>query len=581
MQSILESMFSPSNVGLAKALILGDRDDLDTSQKTAFSRAGLSHLMAVSGMHVGFMLLPFWLAIPYFWTIRFGRALGLAIALFILIAYCGITGFSTSVIRASVMAILFIYGKLFQKPREKLNLLGVAAMVILIWNPAELFEIGFQLSFTAVLVILLVLPVSKIILPSAYREGKTLVAFQFVSISVVVQAGLYPILMHYFNEFSLVGPISNTLVVLFVQAMFILSVFCIPVEGLLPGAGSWLNTPSDWIASGVLRYVETASVWEWSWIEGILPSPFLFLVWALILLTLASIHKRRILWKMLAMLLLSLCLYQAHMLYQSSSTVLKVTIFDVGQGDAVLLQTPEGKNILYDTGILSLYQNSAERVILPELKARGITYLDAVILSHPHADHIGGMSTLINNLPVKVIYESGIRYDSNVYRSYVEVAAKAGIPVITIGWGDIIDIAESMRFFVTGPHPGLAGNDPNRWSVVVKAVFGHTSILLTGDADIQSEALMVAQYGGFLRSDLLKVGHHASQTSSGAEFLAAVKPTYAGASLARRNRYNHPHPDVTRRLSQAGTTALFTSLNGALVFTSDGQKVSHVEWRNE
>ncbi|MEX1137109.1 MAG: DNA internalization-related competence protein ComEC/Rec2 [Balneolales bacterium] len=579
-QSYVERVFSEDTAPLAKALLLGDRSSLGHDYQTAFSRVGLAHMMAVSGMHVGFVLLPFLMIIPYFWTFRFGKYAGLAVALFILIAYSGVTGFSTSVVRASIMAILIVYGKLFQKPRDLLNLLGVAALIILLINPNALFNIGFQLSFTAVLVILLVLPVSKSFLPLRFRYGNAARVFQFVGVSVFVQAGLYPILMYYFNEFSIIGPLSNTIFMPFIQLMFLWSIFCISIEAAFTGVGSLLNTPSDMFIGKLFLYAEKVSALEWSWVAGSISSPPLFFfMWAALFLTVASLYKPAIRWKMIIVLLFSLCLHQAHLFYKQFNTDLVITIFDVGQGDAILLETPDGKNILFDTGILSFYQNSADRVLMPELNARGIKELDAVILSHPHADHIGGISTLINNIPIKVIYDQSLDYDSNTYKNYLESAGSSDIPIEIVGWGDVLEIGDAVRFFVTGPHPGLTGSNPNTWSIVVKVVYGNTAILLAGDADKQSENKMVKYYGDFLKSDLLKVGHHASRTSSGTPFLEKVQPAYSAASLARQNRYEHPHPEATLRLHQSGTETLFTSLNGALIFTSDGEVVRHKEWR--
>ncbi|MEX0685276.1 MAG: DNA internalization-related competence protein ComEC/Rec2 [Balneolales bacterium] len=580
-RNILSQIYSPDNAGLAKALILGDRDHLEYEQRTAFSRVGLAHFMAVSGMHVGFILLPIWLAIPYIWTLRFGKILCLSFVALILVLYCGLTGFSTSVVRASVMAILFIYSKVYQKPRQTLNILGTAALIILLFNPLEFFEIGFQLSFTAVLIIVLVLPVSNYLLYLIIRKGKFIKAIiQFVSISLFVQLGLYPILLHYFNELSIIGPLSNILAVLFIQFMFLLSILCIVIEALIPGLGVIINTPSDWLASSLIYYAGHVSTWEWTWFIGSVTSPFVFLIWLALFVTIASIYTPTIRWKMLMILILCGCLYQGHQLYKKSVTVLTITMFDVGQGDAVLLQTPEGKNILFDTGIQSFYHNSANRVILPELRARGIHHLDAVILSHPHSDHIGGMSMLIRNMSIKAIYESYHEYESAIYRKYHTDALQEGVPIFKVGQGDILNLASSMKFFILGPHPQLSGQSTNTQSMVVKVVFGETAVLLTGDADIQSEKMMIYQYSDFLKSDLLKVGHHASRTSSGGMFLAKVQPTIAAVSLSRQNQFNHPHPEATLRLKKSVPHILYTSINGALVFTSDGKTLLNINWRD-
>ncbi|MEX0929980.1 MAG: DNA internalization-related competence protein ComEC/Rec2 [Balneolales bacterium] len=574
-------IFSDEHSGIARALLLGDRKGIDRKWQTAFSRAGLAHLMAVSGMHVGFILLPYWLIIPWFWTFRFGTWLGLALAIMILIAYCGITGFSTSVIRASVMALLFIYGRLFQKPRQSLNLLGIAALVILLLNPGAVFDIGFQLSFTAVLVILLALPVTGSCWPEKLRHGRMRTFCQFVSISILVQAALYPVLMHYFNEFSLIGPASNILIIPLVQAMYLWTMASLCIEALHAGLGTWFNRPADVIAGFLLRYAEGASALPWSWIQGSVGSPFFFLVWGVLFLTFASMFKPALRWKMLAFLLLALCMHQGHLLYQKLSTPLTVTVFDIGQGDAVLLETPDGKKVLFDAGILSLYQNSAERVLLPELKARGIKELDAVILTHPHADHIGGISTLLRNIPIRIIYDSGFDYGSEVYLKYLADAKKMDVPIEIVRRGDLLAIGEAMRFFVLGPDPGLSVSNANTWSLVIKAVYGETAVLLPGDADHTAEHAMVSHYGPFLQSELLKVGHHGSRTSSGSAFLSAVQPAYSAASLSLQNRYSHPHAETIRRLQLSGTISLFTSLNGALVFTSDGRHLRPLVWRKD
>jgi len=206
-------LFGEKSAPIAKALFLGYKQELEAETRQTFSRAGLSHIMAVSGLHVGFIVAPFWLLIPFLWQKRWGKWVGLAGLTFLLIFYAGLTGFSASVSRASLMAWLLTYGKLYHKLRHSVNLTALAAIILLVLNPERLFDIGFQLSFAAVFIILLVMPETQRLIPRRYRYGWLGGLATIVLISIIVQGGLFPILTYYFGEFSIVGPIANALVI--------------------------------------------------------------------------------------------------------------------------------------------------------------------------------------------------------------------------------------------------------------------------------------------------------------------------------------------------------------------------------
>ncbi len=210
---LVDHNFDSITAPIAKALLLGYKNELEGNTKQAFARAGLSHIMAVSGLHVGLIIAPFWLIIPYFWTKKHGTKIGLALLILILVFYAGLTGFSVSVLRASVMAVLLTYGKLFSKSSDSLNLMGIAALVILLFDPSQLFEIGFQLSFSAVLIILLVLPVIQNVIPYWVRIKWYGAPIMVIIISLVVQLGLYPLQAFYFGEVSIISPLANALFV--------------------------------------------------------------------------------------------------------------------------------------------------------------------------------------------------------------------------------------------------------------------------------------------------------------------------------------------------------------------------------
>ncbi|MCC5927319.1 MAG: DNA internalization-related competence protein ComEC/Rec2 [Bacteroidetes bacterium] len=559
---------------LFKAILLGDKGDMDRDVRTAFSRAGLSHLMAVSGMHVGFVLMPIWALIPWFWTNDTGRSLGLVIIASILLFYAGLTGFSSSVSRASITACLLAVGKLFQRNRDSLNTTGVAAIILLVWNPESLFDVGFQMSFVAVCLILVLGPVVRDILPAKMRFGWKGSIILFLGISLIVQAGLFPILAGTFGEFSVAGPIANTVGVPVTQALFLWSMLALPIALLWEASSGWIMMPAEWLASILLWLVEVVGSHDISWMQITEISSFTGVIWFAAAGFIAAIKVPAARFKWLILCLFVLCIIRVEQLSQRWGTpVLRVTVYDVGQGDAVLLQTPSGYTVLYDTGVLSPFQNSGWSVILPDLQARGISHIDAIILSHPHADHIGGMLTLIENLSIGVIYQVPLSFGSAVFAGYMRAAEKAEIPVVEVNSGDVISVDDKIRMLVLHPDVSPLGRDPNAYSVSVKVVYGETSFLLTGDAEMLAERRMADRFGYFLNSDWYKAGHHGSKTSSGERFMNYVSPDLVAVSLGYRNRYRHPHQEATRNMHKFASDVGFTSLHSALIYESDGYTI--------
>ncbi len=576
---LVEKNFSKETAPIAKALLIGYKQDLDSDSKTAFARAGLSHIMAVSGLHVGFIIAPFWIIIPYFWTKKHGSKIGLAILILILLIYAGITGFSASVLRASVMAGFLTYGKLFHKVSDSINLTAAAGLVLLIINPAQLFEIGFQLSFTAVLIILLILPVIQHLLPYWLRIrwfGKPLMV---IIVSLVVQFGLYPLQVFYFGEISLVSPIANALFVPLLGLVVPISLLALFISAVFPTLGFIINIPSDLFLGWMSHFVNSAAGWDWAWTTASLKSHLLFIVWLFLIFTITGWRIAALRWRMMAGLLATLCLMSAISLYHTlQPKKLTVTFFDVGQGDAALLSTPSGKHILIDAGIWSPRYNSGKSILIPHLKAVGIQKLDAVILTHPHADHIGGIPDLIQEIPIDTIYNSGYSYDSKLYQSYLKLAGQKSIPVKSLHSGDVLSLDPTMLMLVLGPDGQVHNSDPNEHSVVINVIYGETEFLFTGDAGRDEEKRLVQDYEHLLDTDVLKVGHHGSRTSSSIPFLEQVTPDVAIVSLAKRNKFRHPHKEALLRLQQSHAKLLFTSLEKAIIFTSDGKTLQRVNW---
>lgn len=578
-QELVDKNFNKKTAPIAKALLLGYKQDLEAESKQAFARSGLSHIMAVSGLHVGFVIAPFWFLIPFIWSKKYGRQIGFVALLLVLFFYAGLTGFSSSVLRASIMAILLTFGKLFYKSACSINLTGAAAVFLLILDPSQLFEIGFQLSFSAVLIILLILPVIQHTLPYWLRikwYGKPLLVMM---VSIVVQLGLYPIQVFYFGEVSLISPIANAIFVPLLGLIVPWALICLLVSSVAPTIGGILNNPSDLFLQGMNFFVLFSSNLDWAWIKATLPSLLFFPFWCAVVFFIASWRFPKLRWKWCSLSLFLLCVIQVQFLWEGfSPKELRVTVFDVGQGDATLVETPNGKKILIDTGVWNPNYDSGESIILPHLKEAGIEKLDAIILSHPHADHIGGILSLIKGIEIETIYNSGYSYDSKLYENYLQLAEANTMEVKSIRAGDRLEIDPAILMLIIGPEGQKFNNDPNQHSIVLNMIYGDSEFLFTGDSGEDQEERLIKNYGDLLDTDFLKVGHHGSRTSSGIEVLERITPEIAVISGAEKNRFNHPHPEAVQRIRATGTELYFTSRDKALIFTSNGKTIQRKKW---
>lgn len=573
--SAIDLNFSKETASLAKALLIGYKNELNQETKEAFSRAGLSHIMAVSGLHVGFILAPIWFVIPLFWTFRHGKKMGLLILVVTLLFYAGLTGFSASVTRASLAGGLLMYGRLFHKVRNAKNLTAVAALIILLMNPSDLFSIGFQLSFGAVYILLLVTPVINRSLPDWVRFRWYGTPVMVIIISLLVQVGLFPLLVYYFGEFSVAGPLANAFVVPFLGFVVPLALSLLPVALGWPATAQTLNTPIDYFLYGLHHFVTAIAGWEWSWISVHIEGILLFLTWATVIFFIATLRIPKLRWKLLSILLFFLCINRGQKLSSKFQPAdLQLTVFDVGQGDATLLRTPGGRHYLIDTGIWHPGYNSARYIMIPFLRAEGITRLEGVFLSHPHADHIGGITELLNTIPIDTIYNSGSSYESELFYNYQAIAAGKNIPVVPLKAGQCLVLDSAIRLFVYGPGEHLSSSSGvNNRSLVLELVYGSTEFLFTGDAERKQEQRLLKTYPRLVKTDVLKVAHHGSRTSSTERFLRAASPAIGIVSLDWSNRFGHPHASAVKRLRSHIGELHFTSLDGAIQLVSDGQQI--------
>ncbi|WP_051286774.1 ComEC/Rec2 family competence protein [Paenibacillus taiwanensis] len=245
---------------------------------------------------------------------------------------------------------------------------------------------------------------------------------------------------------------------------------------------------------------------------------------------------------------------------------LEVHFFDVGQGDSTLVVTPSGETILIDAG-----QNNKGELVVDYLKELGIDRLDAVIATHPDADHIGGLDIVVNKLDVKSVYAPRVAHTTQTYKDFLNAVKHKGLTIKAARSGTSLPLSDGVTASFAAPVNSY-GDHFNEWSAVLRLEYGNTSFLFTGDAEQESEADMLAS-GFKLAADVLKVGHHGSRTSSSQAFLHAVKPRYAVISAGTGNKYGHPHDVILKRLAKAGASVYRTDKQGSVVAYSNGHEI--------
>jgi len=253
--------------------------------------------------------------------------------------------------------------------------------------------------------------------------------------------------------------------------------------------------------------------------------------------------------------------------YEQSA--LQVKVLDVGQGDAILIRGAE-QVVLVDTGDIE-----ARDKLVAYIKKEGITTIDKVVITHPHADHLGGMIGVLENFKVKQIYDSGQTATTALYRKYLAEVKKQKIPFTLVTAGDEISISNEIKLKILSPEkPFITESAANNNSVVAKLIYNQFSMLLTGDAEREAEVRMVKSYAKELKSTVLKAGHHGSNTSSSSGFLKAVGAEAVVISLGANNDYHHPHPSTLKKYAEAKLNVYRTDLDGTVVISSDGKTYS-------
>jgi len=569
-----------------KGVLIGERGGLSPAVRAAFTSAGVAHILAVSGGNVAVVVAFVFLAAELF---RIQRKLRPAVACAGVIFYMLLVGYQPPVVRATIMALILLIGMMMGEKANPINALGVSALVILGFDSRQLFDIGFQLSFLAVLSIIYLHPLAdaalRKLLPGMGPLSRSLLwLLRVCSVSLAATFGTLPLTATSFGMLSVIGVFANIAVVPASGISLLLGFVALPLSIVNPWIASMFNELNRLVLHYTLELTLMAGNLPFSSLETLTFMTVDALPFYAILLLVYHLHDRRITKKMCLVVLLALDVW---MFWPTDVSVaaahgLRVSFIDVGQGDAVLVEFPDRQTVLIDAGPRARGFDSGERTVVPFLKRRGIEAIDLIVVTHPHNDHIGGIPAVLEEFDVRQVVDCGRSAESTVFRMYKDLVVKEGSHHLVTSAGSILSISSHARLYVLGPEKGpRTGSNPNNDSVVLKLVYGSVSFLFTGDAEEESEASLISRYGDFLRSSLLKVGHHGSITSSTPSFISLVDPALAVVSVGTPNRYRHPSSEVLERFAAHNAILMRTDEEGAIIFETDGATIERIQWKND
>lgn len=580
--NVIQKYHNKSTTSLLRGLLLADKSMIDFETKVDFINAGVIHVLAVSGLHVGFIVLIFVFLFkrlsPY---MRYGFTI-LGLLLFVVI-----TNYPTSVVRASIMAIVMVLAPLTGRNYNSLNSLALAALIILLLNPMDLFNPGFLLSFSAVISIVTLYPLmAKVINGWKLKSNILKYILLFFSVSFAAQIGTLPFTLFYFHKLSIVALVANLFVIPLIGFIVGLGITTIMAGPLFYALGISYASANELLSFTLFFLVRLIGNYEYAFISIQKFSLFDSLLFYGVILVLFISWKKfvGIKTKLLALAICTLILVigfkidDQELLPQNKLSLLAV---DVGQGDAILIKFPNGETALVDGGNATQYFDNGERILIPLLNYLGIDKIDYGFITHADADHYKGYLSLINKHRVKIINKPLPDNSSGSDRE-LEIAIRNNkIPVKYFG-KSVLKIGNVNLYIlndtVNTNYKSMSMNDR---SGVIKLIYGSTSFLLTGDAGISAENFYLKKYKSFLRSDVLKAGHHGSKTSTGEKFLKEVDPDYAIISVGTLNRFKHPSPEVIDRLAKSNVNVLRTDYLGGILLQSDGYQIKNINWKKE
>lgn len=545
---------------LLLAILLGDKDKLSEDIQESFKTSNLSHMLAVSGAHVSYIILGLTYVLQ---NSIIGKKNGKIVCIFFLLVFMAITNFTPSVTRACIMAVLTLFSGIIYRKSDVYTNISVAALITLIFNPYNLLDLGFQLSYGGTIGIIIFI---KRIQEKKSNSKVINYIKQMALVSIYANIIIIPIMMYHFNTVSFTFIISNIMASpilgIIVITGFLFIIASITVKPLTRLIAIFIKP----ILSILIKISQICSKLPFSNI--LVVTPYMFNVisyYAIILYCIKSKKNNKC--KIIICLLIVLILI--NFIIYIFPQKLRIFFIDVGQGDSTLIITPDKKTVLIDGGGSDSF-DVGEKVLLPYLLDRRILKIDYVLISHFDTDHCGGILTIMEKVKVKNIIISEQAEHSENYERFKKLMIHKKIRLIEVKKGDKIKIGRYSEFKILFPTSRLLSENPlNNNSIVAQFNYNNFKMLFTGDIEKLAEQQILKAEKAEIRADILKVAHHGSKTSSIPEFIKAVKPKIALIGVGKNNTFGHPNKQTIKNLENIKCRIYRTDIQGEIIIKID------------
>jgi len=572
------------------AVWLGERPAMSPETMDTLINTGTYHIACVSGIHMAIVVAVIALL---FQSSGFSRRREAVASIGAIALFAVLTGLRLPVCRAAFMFITYYAAHLVRRQGDPLTAASLAALVLLILQPFNLLSAGFQLSFLSVFTIIMMRR------HGVYRRWSGLWNLsRTLQYSCLVTAAIFvvtlPIVMSTFGVLSFISPIANVFAIPMMIPILVLAAAATGAGLFLPGSATIIfNNANRLLIDSLLFVLHTLERVPFSHVAVPPPPVWSVLLYYSAVLVLTFPHRSIGRWLgrrrlplaativAVAILAYLLSFYRPQLPIErpwQHGAEMRFTFLDVGQGDATLIEFPHGRTMLVDAGPAGPETDTGRTVIVPYLRGHGIVHLDVVLLTHPHNDHVGGMASVLDTVPVGKVFTTGVPWDIRAYHRFVDTVRARNIPHETLEAGELLRCDDEVTVEALYPTPAdieRYGDEPNNTSIVLRLTYKNVSALLTGDIETPVERLLIER-GIPLDADILKVPHNGSASSSSPEFLAAVRPRVAVLPVGRNNVFGFPPRRVVRRYRENGIVLLRTDSDGTVIIETDG---TNVRWR--